>query len=46
MPYKSIKTFKDIEITNERPLVICDIDNTILYHDIKIEKFVDEENIE
>ena len=40
MPYKSIKTFKDIEITNERPLVICDIDNTILYHDIKIEKFV------
>lgn len=41
MRYKSINTFNDIEITNDIPLVICDIDKTILYHDVKVEKFVD-----
>lgn len=41
MQYKSINNFNEIEISNEKTLVICDIDKTILYHDVKVEKFVD-----
>jgi hypothetical protein len=40
MEHKSINNFNDIEITNNKTLIICDIDNTILYHDVKIEKFI------
>ena len=40
MNYKTIKTFNDIEITNKKTLIICDIDNTILYHDVEIGKFI------
>jgi hypothetical protein len=40
MTHKSINNFKDIEITNNKTLVICDIDNTILFHDVKLDKFV------
>ena len=41
MQYKLINKFNEIEISNEKTLVICDIDKTILYHDVKVEKFVD-----
>jgi len=40
MNYKTIKTFNDIEITNNKTLIICDIDNTILFHDIKLGNFI------
>lgn len=38
---KSITSFDEIELKSHRPLIICDIDNTILHHDVKIEKFID-----
>lgn len=40
MEHKSINNFNDIEITKNKTLIICDIDNTLLYHDVKIEKFI------
>jgi len=40
MEYTSINNFNDIEIIKNKTLIICDIDNTILYHDVKIEKFI------
>ena len=40
MSIKSICKFNEISLTKEKPLIICDIDYTILHHDVKIEKFV------
>ena len=41
MAYKVINNFNEIEIIKDKTLIICDIDKTILYHDVKKEKFID-----
>ena len=41
MSYKVINNFNEIEIIKDKTLIICDIDKTILYHDVKKEKFID-----
>ena len=40
MSFKIINTFDDVELTKEKPLIICDIDNTILHHGVKIDHFI------
>jgi hypothetical protein len=40
MNFKCINKFDDIEILCDKTLVICDIDKTILYHDVEIDNFV------
>ena len=40
MSFESITKFNEIVLTKENPLIICDIDYTILHHNVKIDKFV------
>jgi len=40
MTFNTINTFNQIKVTNKKPLIICDIDNTLLHHGRKIEYFI------
>jgi hypothetical protein len=39
--YKTILTFNDIEINLHNTLIICDIDDTILYYEKNLDHFID-----
>jgi hypothetical protein len=41
---KTVNSFNEIQITKTRPLVICDIDDTLLYFKLNINRIINQSN--